>query len=120
MKKLRRKKKKVINDAGDKMSEDGVKKIQGLAASIANQAMKVGAEIYPEDEFLLYLASEKAVSPESAIAVPDGFEARMYTLWTEDFVGHVGDKVYLTKKGRYVVEILKLKLRGDSRWKKYK
>ena len=119
MKKLRRKKKEVINDQGEKMTVDKIKKIQDLAAGIAKQAMKVGAKIYPEDEVLLYLLNEGAISPETAVNIPEGWIARMYTLWAEEFVGHVGDKIFLLAKGRYVVEVLKMKLQGDSEWKKY-
>jgi hypothetical protein len=119
VKKRFRKKKKIINDNNDKMTIESIEKIQRLAADIAKQAMKVGARIFPEDEFLLYLMSEKALTPKSAIPVPEGHEARMYTLWSEDYIGHIGDNVYLTKKGLYVVELLKMKLRGDPEWKKY-
>jgi len=120
MKGRKKKEKKVINDRGETMELDAIAKVERLATEVAKQAMQVGAEIYPEDEFLLYLYAEDAIAPKKAIDIPHELAARMYVLWTEDFVGHVGDKVFLTKKGLYVVELLKMKLRGDPRWKKYK
>jgi hypothetical protein len=111
----------VVNTQGETVSLKDVKRLQRLAAGIAKKAMQVREQVYPEDVFLLWLDSNDATDAEKAIGVPEQYVAPMYTLWTEGFVGHTyNDKVYITPRGMFVVKLLKMKLTGDKRWKKYK
>ena len=110
----------VINTSGEKLSAASVRKLRALAAGVANKALKVGENTYPEDVFLLWLEEHGAFGPDSAIVVPDDYLAAMYSLWTEGFVMHTyNDKVFATPSGKYVIKILKMKLAGDKKWKQY-
>lgn len=108
------------NIIGDRVPSKISQELYKFASEVGRKAMKVAEEIYPEDIFLLWLSINDAVSPERALEVPTTYVTAMYTLWTEGFIGHTYDeRVYLTPQGMRVVNILKMKLAGDKRWKKY-
>ena len=125
-KRKKKKGKKIeVNTDGDELPVDVVKGIQSVARKIGSAATE-GAEetpefLYamrqaldnkgkpgPEDVLLLYIYGKGATSPEKAIAIPEGEENEtfIFFLYADDFIGHAGDKVYISYRGIIRLQML--------------
>jgi len=127
---FRRKRKKTrkieVNTDGDELPIDVVKRLKETAKSVGasvvddvkdspdfliamRQATDNRGKPGPEDILLLYLYGKSAVDPDTAISVPEGEENENYIfyLYSDDYIAHVGNKVYVTYRG-----VVRLKMLG--------
>ncbi len=114
-----------VNTDGDELPVDVVKGIQKVAKKVGSsitekekenpeflhamrQAMDNKGKPGPEDVLLLYIYGKGAVSPEKALPIPDGEENEnfVFLLYSDDFIAHTGDKVFITRKGFVRLQML--------------
>lgn len=80
---------------------DIAKEFDPEGAMLVAQGRVTLAKPGPEDVLLLYIYQCGALNPDKAISVPDGNEneTHMLYLYADDYVGHAGDKIYVTALG---------------------